>query len=54
MNLSALGCLCDAGEEALESQQAGEWTEDMAENVPKPDEPKMSAEEMERLPSDRG
>lgn len=40
-----------ADEEALENKEAGEWSEDMAQNEPLPGE---QEEETEVLPSDRG
>ncbi len=42
-------------EEKLEDKEAGEWTENMAENYPRPGEAEdLSQEEREVLPSDRG
>ncbi|GJP39675.1 hypothetical protein CLOM_g24023 [Closterium sp. NIES-68] len=42
-------------EESLEQEGAGEWSEDMAQNVPQPgDAPTGIPEDTERLPSDRG
>lgn len=43
-----------AREEELEDAEAGEWSEDMAENEPRPGEEDEYDPDMERLPSDRG
>jgi len=46
--------LC-AAEEALENQEVGEWSEDMAQNEPLPGEQEdLLPEETEVLPNDRG
>ncbi|CAM6038400.1 unnamed protein product [Sphagnum compactum] len=44
-----------AAEEKLESRDAGEWSEDMAQNEPLPgEEEETIPEDFETLPSDRG
>lgn len=46
---------CAAAEEKLESRDAGEWSEDMAQNEPLPGEQEETIpEDFETLPSDRG